>query len=666
MHWERFGDGARTVLFVPTWSVVHSRSWKAQVPHFARHYRVLTFDPRGNGLTDRPTEPAAYDEREFAADALAVLEATGTERAAAVSLSLGAQRALLLAAEHPERVDALVFIAPTLPLSDPVNVAGTFDDVHDTYEGWGKYNANYWRSNWPDFLQWFFGEACFTEPHSTKQIEDCVRFGLDTTGETLVTAQAGARIPDREAVLELCARVDCPVLVIHGKEDAVIPVERGRRLAEATGGTFIGLPGSGHVATARDPVGVNLLIDAFLEPRRGAPPKAGKAGRAPRVLVVTSPIGLGHAQRDLAIVGELRKLRPEIEVDWLAQHPVTAALEAAGERIHPASLELASESTAFEAHAREHELHAFHAWRELDEVLVANFMLFNDVVRDGGYDLWVGDEAWEVDYFLHENPELKTASYAFLTDFVGWLPVDQSEEWLTSDYNAENIAHVEGNPRLRDAAIFVGDPDDLVPDSFGPGLPKIADWVPKHFAFSGYVLPPPAAPAQRGEGSPPLVVAAVGGSTAGAHLLRRIAAAFAELRRETEAELLLVCGPRIDPRVIEPQPGMNVVGYVHDLHRVLASCDLAVVQGGLTTTMELVAARRPFISVPLRRHFEQNGHVAHRLRRYGAPTPTPYDETSPGELAELMRARLGATVDYLPVDRNGAVRAAALLAPLIG
>ena len=624
---------------------------------------MLTFDGRGNGLSDRPTERTAYAEREFAADALAILDATGTDRATLVALSLGAQRSLILAAEHPERVEALVFIAPSLPLSDPVNVSGSFEDVHETYEGWGKYNANHWRDDWPDFLQWFFGEACFTERHSTKQVEDCIGWGLETTGETICTAQYGERVPNREAVLHLCARVECPVLVVHGDEVAVIPQERGRRLAEATGGTFVSLAGSGHVPSARDPITVNLLIDEFLA---GPRPRVEPARARPsRVLVVTSPIGLGHAQRDLAVVRELRKLRPEVEVDWLAQQPVTAVLEAAGERIHPASVHLLSESTAFEARAGEHELHAFQAWRGLDEVLVANFMLFHEVARDGGYDLWLGDESWEVDYYLHENPELKGAPYAFLTDFVGWLPVDEAEEWLTSDYNAENIAHVEGNPGLRDAAIFVGEPADIVAGTFGPGLPVIGDWVLQHFDFSGYVLASEAEPAPRDAGDPPLIVAAVGGSTTGIHLLRRIAAAYGTLRRDVEAELLLVCGPRIDPRAFEPQPGMTIAGYVHDLHRVLASCDLAVVQGGLTTTMELVAARRPFISVPLRRHFEQNGHVAHRLRRYGAPAPTPYEETSPDVLADLMRTRLGAAVDYLPVDRGGAARAAALIAPLI-
>jgi pimeloyl-ACP methyl ester carboxylesterase/predicted glycosyltransferase len=662
VHWERFGDGPRTVLFVPTWSVVHSRSWKLQVAFFARHYRVLTFDGRGNGLTDRPTESSAYAEAEFAADALAVLDATGTDRAAVVSNSLGSQRSLLLAAAHPERVDALVFIGPSAPLDEPVN-AGTFEDVRESYEGWQKYNAEYWRRDWPGFLQWFFGEACFTEPHSTKQIEDCVRWGLDTTGETLVTAQYGARIPNREAALELCARIRCPVLVIHGDEDAVSPQERGRRLAEATRGTFVPLPG-GHLPHARDPVGVNLLLDEFIAGRQRTPARTATR-RVPRILAVTSPIGLGHAQRDLAIVRELRKLRPGLEVDWLAQHPVTAVLEAAGERVHPASRQLANEAASFESHAREHELHAFQAWRELDEVFVANFMLFDEVARDGAYDLWYGDEAWEVDYFLHENPERKIAPYVFVTDFVGWLPVDEDDEHLTSDYNAENIGHVEGNPTLRDRAIFVGEQGDLVPRPFGKDLPAIDEWVPRHFAFSGYVLPSPADPAPRPENGPPLIVAAVGGSTTGIHLLRRIAAAFAELRRDTDAELLLVCGPRIDPQAIEPVPGMRAVGYVHDLHRTFASCDLAVVQGGLTTTMELVAARRPFVSVPLRRHFEQNGHVAHRLRRYGAPEPTPYEDTSPAKLAALMRSRLGGPVDYRPVERGGAARAAALIEPLL-
>ena len=101
-----------------------------------------------------------------------------------------------------------------------------------------------------------------------------------------------------------------------------------------------------------------------------------------RALYISSPIGLGHAQRDVSIAAELRKLHPDLEIDWLAQHPVTAVLEAHGERIHPMSAELANESAHITAESSEHDLNAFQAIRRMDEILVANFMVFDDIVRD--------------------------------------------------------------------------------------------------------------------------------------------------------------------------------------------------------------------------------------------------------------------------------------------
>ena len=186
-----------------------------------------------------------------------------------------------------------------------------------------------------------------------------------------------------------------------------------------------------------------------------------RRGRAKRVLYISSPIGLGHARRDVAIAGELRKLHPACEIDWLAQHPVTAVLEARG-RADPSrpSAALASESGHIESECADHDLHCFQAWRRMDEILLANFMVFHDLVRDEPYDLWIGDEAWELDYYLHENPELKSAAYAWLTDFVGWLPMPdggEREASLTADYNAEMIEHIARYPRVRDRAIFVGD-----------------------------------------------------------------------------------------------------------------------------------------------------------------------------------------------------------------
>jgi predicted glycosyltransferase len=123
-----------------------------------------------------------------------------------------------------------------------------------------------------------------------------------------------------------------------------------------------------------------------------------------RALFVSSPIGLGHAQRDVAIARELRNLVPGLQIDWLAQDPVTRVLEAEGERVHPASVHLANESAHFESESAEHDLHVFHTWRRMDEIMIANFMLFHDVVTEDRYDVWIADEGWEIDYYLHENP----------------------------------------------------------------------------------------------------------------------------------------------------------------------------------------------------------------------------------------------------------------------
>jgi predicted glycosyltransferase len=372
--------------------------------------------------------------------------------------------------------------------------------------------------------------------------------------------------------------------------------------------------------------------------------------RRRRALYLSSPIGLGHAQRDVAIADELRALRPDLEIDWLAQHPVTTVLESRGEHIHPLSRELASESSHITAESHDHDLNAFQAIRRMDEILVANFMVFHDAVEAGDYDLVIGDESWDVDHYLHENPELKQTAFAWMTDFVGWLPMPdggEREAYLTADYNAEMIEHVERFPRIRDRAIFVGDPDDIVPDTFGPGLPAIRDWTEGHYQFSGYVTGFDPAPLlesreelRRELGYHPderVVIVTVGGSGVGEALLRRVIAAYPEARRRIPGlRMVAVTGPRIEPGSLRAPAGVEVRGNVPELYRHLAVCDLAVVQGGLTTTMELAAARRPFLYFPLRNHFEQNRHVRHRLDRYGAGRAMDYDRSDPDAIAAVV------------------------------
>jgi hypothetical protein len=347
-----------------------------------------------------------------------------------------------------------------------------------------------------------------------------------------------------------------------------------------------------------------------------------------------------------------------------------------GERIHPASEDLLSESAHWQAEADGHELDCFGAGRRMDEILTANFMIFDEVAHDGCYDLWIGDEAWDVDYFLHENPERKCAAYAWLTDVEGTVPMPEggeSEAALAADYNAEMLEQVARYPRVRDAAIFVGEPDDVLPLPFGPGLPGIREWAKRHYAFSGYITgldqPAPedhASLRERLGYTSPTCIVAVGGSGVGEALLTRTVEALPEARRALpDLRMVVVCGPRIDPAVLPSSEGLEVLPYVDNLHQHLAACDTAVVQGGLSTTMELVAARRPFVYVPLDRHFEQQVHVRHRLVRHGAGNGLAFSDATPATLGRAIVESIGTTPNYCPVPRDGAARAAALIAKLI-
>src|SRR5207344_982995 len=111
-------------------------------------------------------------------------------------------------------------------------------------------------------------------------------------------------------------------------------------------------------------------------------------------------------------------------------------------------------------------------------------------------------------------------------------------------------------------------------------------------------------------------------------------------------QFLFVTGPRIDPDSLPRLAGVHVRGFLPDLDQYLAACDVAVVQGGLSTCMELTAAGTPFIYVPLEHHFEQNFHVRHRLERYGAGRCMDYGTTDPDILAEAIVENVSRSVNY--------------------
>ncbi len=206
-------------------------------------------------------------------------------------------------------------MSPALPITPPLpeRTGFPFDEELDEYEGWAKANSHYWARDYRGYLEFFFGK-CFPEPHSTKQLEDSIGWGLETTPETLAHT---IRAPDldRETVFELLGRVRCPTLVTQTDEDLLIPPDRSAVFAELTGAELVAWDGVGHCPHARaagavQPHAARVRGRASSTVRRSGPPGAARCGGRRRALFVSSPIGLGHVWRDVAIARELRALEP--------------------------------------------------------------------------------------------------------------------------------------------------------------------------------------------------------------------------------------------------------------------------------------------------------------------------------------------------------------------
>ena len=268
LGYEVFGETNQpNILLLPTWTIIHSRFWKMQVPYLATRYRVITYDGPGNGRSDRVTDPERYSADSYALDAEAILRACGADSAIVVGLSLGAGYGVRLATMRPELVSALVMIGPSIPLTPASpqrekTFQAFLQPAPDNPDGWQKYNLAYWRSNYRDFVEFFFSQ-CFPEPHSTKPIEDSVRWAAETGPESL-EAEA-LKPPVEDPWDQLVGQVACPTLVIHGTSDQISAHARGIRAAELSGARLVTMEGSGHIPNVRDPVKVNLALREFVD-----------------------------------------------------------------------------------------------------------------------------------------------------------------------------------------------------------------------------------------------------------------------------------------------------------------------------------------------------------------------------------------------------------------
>lgn len=257
-----FGDPqAPPVLLLPTWQIVHSRHWKMQIPYLSLFFRVVTYDSPGNGDSERTVDPAASEPDRIIDFGIGVLDHLQIAQTGVVGFSRGASVGLWMAAYFPRRVQRLIVIGYGPPSFDE---DALFWQKRDTYQGWEKRNAHYWQEDYQGWLAFFFTEM-FTEPHSTKQIEDGIKWGRETTPDILLSSVYNPALRSKISQDEVIRRVRCPVLIIHGTDDRLASFAYSQRLAEARPDwEFVTFERCGHGPHLRDPVKVNLLLREFL------------------------------------------------------------------------------------------------------------------------------------------------------------------------------------------------------------------------------------------------------------------------------------------------------------------------------------------------------------------------------------------------------------------
>jgi pimeloyl-ACP methyl ester carboxylesterase len=408
--YAQFGDSGPWIAFAPIFQIANTHVLKGVVPYLAQHFRVAVMDLRGNGRSDRPTLPAAYSFDAYCADFVAVLDRLEVDRTAVIGISAASMTALRFAAEQPARVSHLVIVGGMAErrLDAPAAAA--------TVQG----AMQRMRDDWPAYLDEFFG-IVFSEPHSSKPYEDAVHTGAATDGATVAMGFAGWTGID---VRPHARCVQCPTLVIHGDDDRRIPYSSGKAVADLVpGARLLTIGAGGHLLSGRDPVAFCRAVRDFVVPAPKASTWVRAMARKRRALFISSAIGLGHVQRDLAIAREMRLLQPDLEIDWFTVHPASTYLEREGERLHPITARLANESRHVEAIAGEHDLQAFFALRTMDEVMARNFLTFVDLVESEHYDIVIGDEAVGGRLPLPREPGAEAPAFR-LPDRFRRLPAD--------------------------------------------------------------------------------------------------------------------------------------------------------------------------------------------------------------------------------------------------
>ena len=395
-----------------------------------------------------------------------------------------------------------------------------------------------------------------------------------------------------------------------------------------------------------------------------------------KILFISGSVGLGHVSRDLAIVSAMRARCPGLELSWLAGSPADRVIRDAGERLLSDAADFANESAVIEQSSCGANINLVRYVFSARKSWLHNIEVLTRVTGRERFDLVIGDETYEISLAYRRKPRLKTCPFVMIYDFVGTDSMSRNPLEILGVHFL-NWAWCGGRKPSKpvyDLALFVGELEDIPDKSFGFGLPNRRDWAKERYRFVGHVFPfdparyadTAAVRSRLGYGKEPLVICSIGGTAIGHELLDLCGAAFPIVRREIpDLRMVLVGGPRISADALAVPEGVEILGYVPSLYEHFAAADLAIVQGGGTTTLELTALRRPFLYFPLEGHSEQQVVVAGRLARHGAGVRMGLSQTTPQELARAILANIGKAATYPPIASDGAEKAAELICELL-
>jgi len=271
-----------------------------------------------------------------------------------------------------------------------------------------------------------------------------------------------------------------------------------------------------------------------------------------------------------------------------------------------------------------------------------------------------------------KDPKRKIFPFVIIYDFLGFYPMTKSlkEKMGVYFWNYFWSKDYKKETRHFDLGLFVGEPEDIPDERFGMLLPNRRDYAQKKYKFIGYVLPfkpedyknNTVIKKELGYGPEPLIICSIGGTAIGKELLNLCADSYPIIQKKIpNIRMILNCGPRLDKEAVKKAEGIEVMGFIPDLYKHFAACDLAVVQAGGTTTLELTALNKPFIYFPLEKHCEQFINVKSRLNRHNAGIYMKYSETTPESLAEKIIENYNKQTDYETVPVDGAKKAAELI-----